>query len=102
MEFLRHVQALAWKDVRLEFRSREIIYTMSFFAAMVVLLFSFAFLKQSATSNEFLDASDLSPGFVWVAVLFAGTLGLSRAFDRERETGTIQSRFQTYRCQRIL
>lgn len=91
MEFLRHVKALAWKDVRVEFRSREIIYTMSFFAAMVVLLFSFAFLKQSATTNDMLDVSDLSPGFVWVAVLFAGTLGLSRAFDRERETGTMRA-----------
>ncbi len=91
MEFLRHVKTLAWKDVQVEFRSREIVYTMCFFAAMVVLLFSFAFLKQSATTNDMLDASDLSPGFVWVATLFAGTLGLSRAFDRERETGTMRA-----------
>ncbi len=91
MEFLRYVRVLAAKDVRVEFRSREIIYCMSFFAAMVVLLFSFAFIKQSATSNEMLDASYLSPGFIWVAVLFAGTLGLSRAFDRERETGTMRA-----------
>ncbi len=91
VEFLHYVKVLAAKDVRVEFRSREIIYTMSFFAAMVVLLFSFAFLKQSATSNEMMDVSELSPGFVWVAVLFAGTLGLSRAFDRERETGTMRA-----------
>lgn len=91
MEFLQHVSTLAWKDVRVEFRSREIVYTMSFFAAMVVLLFSFAFLRPSGEGpGQMLSIADLSPGFVWVAVLFAGTLGLSRAFDRERESGTMR------------
>ncbi len=80
---------LAWKDVRVEFRSREIVYTMCFFAAMVVLLFSFAFLRPSG-EGQTNNVADLSPGFVWVAVLFAGTLGLSRAFDRERESGTMR------------
>lgn len=91
MDFLQHVKTLAWKDLRVEFRSREIVYTMTFFAGMVVLLFSFAFLRES--SNEgggmITDAS-LSPGFIWVAVLFSGSLGLSRAFDRERETGSMR------------
>lgn len=89
MEFLRHVSTLAWKDVQVEFRSREIVYTMAFFAAMVVLLFSFAFLRP-AEGEGMIDVSDLSPGFIWVAVLFAGTMGLSRAFDRERESGTMR------------
>ncbi len=84
---------LAWKDLRVEFRSREIVYSMTFFAAMVVLLFSFAFLRQSAVDSEMMiDVSDLSPGFVWVSVLCAGTLGLSRVFDREREAGTMRGR----------
>ena len=75
----------------MEFRSREIVYSMTFFAAMVVLLFSFAFLRKSAAaSNVMIDISDLSPGFIWVAVLFSGTLGLSRVFDRERESGTMR------------
>jgi heme exporter protein CcmB len=89
VEFFRHVQSIAWKDVRVEFRSREIVYTMAFFAAMVVLLFSFSFIKHSAT-DEVLTVESLSPGFIWVAVLFAGSMGLSRAFDRERESGTMR------------
>ncbi|MBL4636423.1 MAG: heme exporter protein CcmB [Kofleriaceae bacterium] len=91
MDFLQHVKTLAWKDIRVEFRSREIVYTMTFFAGMVVLLFSFAFLRESSAANGGMitDAS-LSPGFIWVAVLFSGTLGLSRTFDRERETGTMR------------
>lgn len=90
MNILRHAATLAWKDIRVEFRSKEIIYTMCFFAAMVVLLFSFAFLKPSSKEGEMISVAELSPGFVLVAVLFAGTMGLSRAFDRERESGTMR------------
>jgi len=84
VEFLSHVATVAWKDLRVEFRSREIVYTVAFFAAMVVLIFSFAFIKESV------PVSDVVPGILWVAVAFSGTLGLSRAFDRERESDTMR------------
>lgn len=84
MEFFRNVATLAWKDLRVEFRSREILYTMTFFAAMVLLIFSFAFIKESV------PISDVVPGILWVAVAFSGTLGLSRAFDRERDAETMR------------
>ncbi len=84
MSFWEQVATLAWKDLRVEFRSREILYTMMFFAAMVVLLFSFAFLDGSAESDA------VAPGILFVAVAFSGTLGLSRAFDRERESDTMR------------
>jgi heme exporter protein CcmB len=89
VEYLRHVSTLAWKDLQIEFRSREIAYTMVLFAALVVVLFSFAFLKQDAAGNM-VSVADVAPGFVWVPVLFAATLGLSRAFDRERESDTMR------------
>lgn len=84
MEFFRNVATLAWKDLQVEFRSREILYTMTFFAAMVLLIFSFAFIKESV------PISDVVPGILWVAVAFSGTMGLSRAFDREREAETMR------------
>ncbi len=84
VDFVRHAAAMAWKDLRVEFRSREILYTMTFFAAMVVLIFSFAFVREDTS------AVDVVPGILWVAVAFAGTLGLSRAFDRERESDTMR------------
>jgi heme exporter protein CcmB len=34
--------------------------------------------------------ADVAPGFLFIAVLFSGTLGLSRAFDRERESDTMR------------
>jgi heme exporter protein CcmB len=82
--FVRHVASVAWKDLRIELRSREIIYTVTFFAAMIVLIFSFAFSKGDEPMVE------ATPGILWVAVTFAGTLGLSRAFDRERENDTMR------------
>ena len=84
MSFWHQVATLAWKDLRVEFRSREILYTMTFFAAMVVLLFSFAFIDGGSASAE------VAPGILFVAVAFAGTLGLGRAFDRERESDTLR------------
>ncbi|MBT8493607.1 MAG: heme exporter protein CcmB [Deltaproteobacteria bacterium] len=84
MSLFGHALAVAAKDLKVEARSREIVYTMAFFAAMVVLLFSFAF-KDSAA-----EASVVISGLLWISVIFAGTLGLSRAFDRERENDTMR------------
>ncbi|HET6613508.1 MAG TPA: heme exporter protein CcmB [Kofleriaceae bacterium] len=83
MEFFRHAAAVCAKDLRIELRSREIVYTMVFFAAMVVLIFSFAFIGDG-------NPRALVPGMLWVAVLLSGTLGLSRAFDRERDQDTLR------------
>ena len=32
MSLLSHTARIAWKDLRIELRSREILYTMAFFA----------------------------------------------------------------------
>jgi heme exporter protein B len=84
MRFLRHAAAIAWKDLRVELRTREIVYTMAFFAAMIVLIFSFAFVREGEAIGE------VASGILWVAIAFAGTLGLGRAFAREREGDTMR------------
>ncbi len=84
MAFFRHAAILAWKDLRVEFRTREIVYTMLFFAAMLVLLFSFAF----SDGGQVID--EVAGGILWIAVTFSGTLGLGRAFEREREGDTMR------------
>jgi heme exporter protein CcmB len=81
---LRQVATLAGKDLRVELRSREILYTMVFFAAIVVLVFSFAFVREGS------PVGDVATGILWIAVAFSGTLGLSRAFDCEREHDTMR------------
>ena len=83
--FFRLVAAVAGKDLRVELRSREILYTMAFFAVTVVVVFSFAFVRDRKVVAEAV------PGIVWGALAFAATLGLGRAFDREREGDTMRA-----------
>ena len=85
MRFMHHVGVVAWKDLRVELRSKEILYTMGFFAALLVVVFSFAFVSSPAVMIEAV------PGVVWCAMAFAGTVGLGRAFDREREGDTMRA-----------
>jgi len=76
---LRQAWLVLWKDLVVEWRTREIFSTMLFFAVMVVLIFSFAFLAEGRASG------DAQSGILWTATAFAGTLGLGRAADRERD-----------------
>jgi heme exporter protein B len=76
--FLGQVAAVAGKDLRLEFRSRERLLTMITFAALVAVVFSFA-LDPTVRARTILGA------MLWVTILFAGTLGLGRSFTLERE-----------------
>ncbi|HEY4242483.1 MAG TPA: heme exporter protein CcmB [Kofleriaceae bacterium] len=81
----RHALAVAAKDLRIELRSREIVYTMGFFGALLVVVFSFAFPRDEEAVRKTVA------GMLWVAMAFAGTIGLSRAFDRERENDTMRA-----------
>ena len=85
MSLIRHAARVAWKDLRIELRSREILYTMAFFAALLVVVFSFVFPRQPAVVRAAV------PGMLWVTIAFAGTIGLGRAFDRERENDTMRA-----------
>lgn len=82
---LRHAARIAWKDLRIELRSREIVYTMAFFGGLIVVVYSFAF----PVKPDLVRAA--APGMLWVAIAFAGTIGLGRAFDRERENDTMRA-----------
>jgi heme exporter protein B len=85
--WLGQVLQIILKDLRIEARSREILYTMGFLAVLVVLVFSFAFVAgKDATVGPGTVA-----GILWVAVLFSGTVALGRTFDREREGEAIRS-----------
>ena len=79
------VALVAGKDLRVELRSREILYTMTFFGALLVVVFTFAF------SRDVRAISSVVPGMLWVSLAFAGTVGLGRAFDRERENDTMRA-----------
>jgi heme exporter protein B len=65
------------KDLRLEWRSREAVNSMLFFALLVVVLFSMAFDPTRATSRE------IAGGVLCVATMFAGVTALNQAWARE-------------------
>ena len=81
----RHAVRIAWKDLRIELRSREIVYTMAFFGALLVVIFAFAFPADPRAVRGAV------PGMLWVSMAFTGTIGLGRAFDRERENDTMRA-----------
>ena len=84
--FLRQVITIAAKDLRVEWRSREILYTMVLFAVLLVVIFSFAI-----SGGTDVQEHEVAGGILWVAVAFTGTLGLGRIFERERDGETIDA-----------
>lgn len=80
----QQVVALLWKDVLVEWRTKELFSGMGLFAVVVLVVFNFALdLRQEL-------ARTLGPGVLWSAVLFAGLLGLGRSFALERDRGTLE------------
>jgi heme exporter protein B len=65
------------KDLRLEWRSKDAINSMLFFALLVVVIFSFAFDPIAEESRQ------IAGGLVWVAFLFAAVVALNQTWARE-------------------
>jgi len=83
--FLRTALLVLRKDVAIEVKSREILYTTLLFALSCVLVFSIAFVKQGE------PVEDAAAGILWIAIEFAGTLALGRTFERERYSETLRA-----------
>lgn len=81
---LRTAHAVLLKDLKTEFRSREFLGHTFMFALLVIVIFNFAF--KITTQN----APELASGILWIAFLFAGTLGLGRSFLIEKDNDCIQ------------
>ena len=83
-DFVGPVVALAWKDILLEIRTRDIVVSVLVFAFLVIVVFNFAL----NTSPAVID--DLAPGILWVAFAFAGVLAMNRAFILEKDQGSLE------------
>src|SRR5579871_4216335 len=73
------------KELRTEFRSRELLTTTVVFVLMVLVLFSFTFDPTSTESRRF------GPGLLWICFLFAASLMLQPSFLREQANDTLTS-----------
>lgn len=81
--FLRALGAVIWKDLRAEWRSRELISSMLVFALLVIFIFNFA-LELEATVR-----ANVTAGVLWVTFIFAGQLGLNRSMAVEKDRGCL-------------
>src|SRR5258708_38262184 len=85
MSLLSNSTALLGKELRTEFRSRELLTTTGVFILVVVVLFSFTFDPSSAESRRF------AASLLWLAFLFAASLMLQPCFLREQNNDTLSA-----------
>lgn len=83
--FLDAVRLIVLKDLAIELRSREIVYTTLFFAISCVLVFAFGLVKEGRAVD------DAAPAILWIAIAFSGTLAIGRTFERERQNETLRA-----------
>ena len=77
--FWTTVAAIVWKDLAVEWRSRQLLTSMLVFALLVILIFNFAL------DLDARDRAEISAGVLWATFAFAGTLGFSRSLAIETE-----------------
>ncbi len=81
---MRQVAAIAWKDLLVEFRSRQFLAAMLAFTLVTIVTLNFAFDLDRG------DRTSDAAGALWIAFFFAGMLGLGRAIALERDRGTFE------------
>jgi heme exporter protein B len=77
------VGAVVWKDLRAEFRSRELFSAMLVFSLLIILIFNFALELDLKTRQS------VTAGVLWSTFAFAGTLGLNRSMAIEKDRGCL-------------
>src|SRR6266700_1494340 len=85
MALLSNTMVLLGKELRTEFRSRELLTTTTVFVLIVIVLFSFSFDPTSEESRRF------GAGLLWLALLFAASLMLQPCFLREQSNDTLSA-----------
>jgi heme exporter protein B len=65
------------KDLRIEWRSKDAVNAMGFFALLVVIIFAFSFEPTAEESRR------IAGGIIWMAILFASVIALNQAWARE-------------------
>ncbi len=84
MSVLRAAWLIAWKDVLIELRTREVTVSTGLFAVLVVVLTSISFFVDDLTARR------IAPGVLWIAIAFSGVLAIGRTWARERENDAMR------------
>ena len=82
--FFAQALRIAKKDLAIEWRSREVLATMTFLAVVVVLIFSFAFVIEGTR-----PPAPVVAGIVWVALVVLTVSSMIRRRSR-RDAGVMR------------
>jgi len=81
-----HYRILLGKDLRREFRTREMLTSMGIYTLLVLVVFGTALVQ--ATNK--VDILQMSGGLFWALIVFTSLLGLNRSFAYEKEDGALE------------
>ncbi len=87
LKYFSHVLIHLRKDLRLEWRSRDAINGMLFFALLVVVVFGLAFDPTGFPTTT----RQISGGILWVAILFASITALNQSWNREQRNQVLEA-----------
>jgi heme exporter protein B len=87
MSYLHHLLEHLRKDLRLEWRSRDAINGMLFFALLVVVVFGLSFDPTGYPTTT----RQISGAILWVALLFASITALNQSWTREQRNQVLEA-----------
>jgi heme exporter protein B len=77
--------AVARKDLRTEWRGRELLPALAQFVALALVIANFAF------DLDRVSGPRMSPGILWLVLVFAGLVAFGRTFAGEKEQGSLEA-----------
>ena len=84
LKFLNTLLAIIWKDLIVEFRSKEIILPILAFSCLTLIIFNFAI------DTTRIDIKYLAAGILWIVFIFTSILILVRSSNIENQNGNLQ------------
>jgi len=81
----RAVRAVALRDLRAETRGGELIPAMTQFVVLALIIANFAF------DLDRVSAPRISPGVLWMVIVFTALIAFGRAFAADRENGSLDA-----------
>ena len=89
MNPFRVALAVFRKDLKSEWRTREMVPALAQFVVLALLIGNFGF--QVDRHN----AASIAPGILWLALVFAGLVAFGRTFAAEREQASLEAMLMT-------
>jgi heme exporter protein B len=83
-EDLYRAQAIMWKDLTTERRSKAGFNAVAFLGVLILLLFGFALGPDAQALRE------AAAGALWLAILFSGVLAFNRSYQLELDGGALE------------